>query len=53
MKDLLETTQVKMKNYADANRSEREFQVSNWVYVKLQPYRQVIVAVTKYLKLSV
>lgn len=41
-----------MKSYADANWSERKFQVGNWVYMKLQPYRQVIVAIKKILKQS-
>eukprot|EP00252_Welwitschia_mirabilis_P027401 TRINITY_DN9389_c0_g1_i5.p1 TRINITY_DN9389_c0_g1~~TRINITY_DN9389_c0_g1_i5.p1 ORF type:complete len:154 (+),score=18.39 TRINITY_DN9389_c0_g1_i5:373-834(+) len=29
-----------MKHYADQRRTEREFQVGNMVYLKLQPYRQ-------------
>jgi Chromo (CHRromatin Organisation MOdifier) domain len=35
--------QAYMKKYADMNRVERKFSVGNWVYLKLQPYRQVIV----------
>jgi hypothetical protein len=27
-----------MKNQADKHRSEREFSVGDWVYLKLQPY---------------
>lgn len=49
---LLEEAQNRMKAYADAKRTEREFQVGEWVYLKLQPYRQVTVALRKHLKLS-
>jgi hypothetical protein len=41
-----------MKVYADKNRSEREFEVGDWVYLHLQPYRQKTMAVRKNLKLS-
>jgi hypothetical protein len=33
--------QSRMKRYADLKRSERHFAVGDWVYLKLQPYRQV------------
>lgn len=52
LRELLEAAQVKMKRYADAKRTEREFQKGDWVYLKLQPYRQVTVAIRKSLKLS-
>lgn len=29
-----------MKQYADAHRSDREFKLGDYVYLKLQPYRQ-------------
>ena len=32
--------QNRMKQYADAHRSPREFQIGDFVYLKLQPYRQ-------------
>ncbi|KAK9672853.1 hypothetical protein RND81_12G129500 [Saponaria officinalis] len=32
-----------MKQHADKNRSEREFTIGNWVYLKLQSYRQMSV----------
>jgi hypothetical protein len=35
--------QARMKKYADLRRTERKFQVGDWVYLKLQPYRQVSV----------
>lgn len=35
--------QLRMKNQADKNRTEREFQVSDWVFLKLQPYIQKLV----------
>ena len=36
----LTKAQHRMKQLADKHRSEREFGVGDWVYVKLQPYRQ-------------
>ncbi|XP_024164225.1 uncharacterized protein LOC112171244 [Rosa chinensis] len=32
--------QNKMKQHADSNRTEKEFQVGDWVFLKLHPYRQ-------------
>ncbi|XP_071704419.1 uncharacterized protein [Rutidosis leptorrhynchoides] len=37
----LQKAQARMKHYADLQRSDRSFNVDDWVYVKLQPYRQV------------
>ncbi|GKE15046.1 transposon ty3-G gag-pol polyprotein [Tanacetum coccineum] len=37
----LERAQNRMKTIADAKRTDREFEVGQWVYVKLQPHRQV------------
>jgi hypothetical protein len=39
-KDNLARAQVRMKHYADANRSDRRFQVGSMVLLKLQPYAQ-------------
>lgn len=41
-----------MKQRADKGRSEREFSVGEWVYMKLQLYRQTLVAVKQALKFS-
>lgn len=52
LKEILVGAQARMKDYADQNRSVREFAVGDLVYLKLQPYRQVTVAIRKNLKLS-
>ncbi|XP_071917200.1 uncharacterized protein [Coffea arabica] len=41
-----------MKQYADQHRTERSFSVGDWIFLKLQPYRQQTIAVRKCLKLS-
>ena len=41
-----------MKTYANKKRIEREYEVGDWVYLRLRPYRQVTVAVRKNLKLA-
>ena len=41
-----------MKQQADRKRSDRQFAVGDFVYLKLQPYRQTTVANRKCLKLS-
>ncbi|XP_070017584.1 uncharacterized protein [Nicotiana sylvestris] len=41
-----------MKYYADKRRIDREFQVGDLVYLKLQPYRQISLALRRNLKLS-
>jgi hypothetical protein len=43
LKEELVKAQSRMKKYADLKRSERVFHVGDWVYLKLQPYRQVSV----------
>lgn len=52
LKEHLEKAQNRMKFFADRKRSDREFQVGDWVYLKLQPYKQQSVAIRSCLKLS-
>lgn len=40
LKHNLHKAQNRMKQMADQRRSERSFDVGDWVYLKLQPYRQ-------------
>ncbi|GJX69778.1 retrotransposable element Tf2 [Tanacetum coccineum] len=48
----LAKAQNRMKVQADKHRTEREFSVGDWVCLKLQPYRQLIVRKGKQRKLS-
>ncbi|KAA8514829.1 hypothetical protein F0562_018008 [Nyssa sinensis] len=48
----LQEAQTRMKLYADKKRTEREYNVGDWVYLRLRPYRQMMVAMRKSLKLS-
>ena len=41
-----------MKQQVNKHRSDRQFQVDDWVYVKLQPYRQSIIVNKRCFKLS-
>ena len=52
LKFYLQRAQNRMKQHADKHRTDRQFIVGNYVYVKLQPYRQTSVANRKCLKLS-
>ncbi|WVY93545.1 hypothetical protein V8G54_032633 [Vigna mungo] len=44
--------QIRMKKLADSKRRDLKFEVGSWVYLKLQPYRQVSVSGHKYHKLA-
>lgn len=52
LKSNLIKAQERMKLYADKNRSERRFEKGDWVYLKLQAYKQVSVAGTGNQKLN-
>ncbi|KAJ4733316.1 polyprotein [Rhynchospora pubera] len=43
LKQQLIKAQERMKRFADNKRTERQFEVGEWVYLKLQPYRQISV----------
>ncbi|GJU12239.1 retrotransposable element Tf2 [Tanacetum coccineum] len=48
----LQRSQNRMKQQADKSRSEREFEVGDMVFLKLQPHRQVTIRVGKQNKFS-
>ncbi|KAL0391248.1 UNVERIFIED_CONTAM: hypothetical protein Scaly_0481900 [Sesamum calycinum] len=52
LKHNLHQTQQRMKTYADKKRIEREFEVEDEVFLKLQPYRQTSFSLRRQLKLS-
>jgi hypothetical protein len=41
LKENLIKAQGHMKKFADLNRTERSFDINDWAYLKLQPYRQI------------
>jgi hypothetical protein len=48
----LQDAQDRMKVYADRHRTSREFEIGDWVYLRLRPYRQMSVSIRRNLKLS-
>jgi len=43
LKDNLVKAQERMKKLADSHRTEGVFNEGDWVYLRLQPYRQITV----------
>ncbi|GKB24971.1 reverse transcriptase [Tanacetum coccineum] len=48
----LRRAQDRMKSHADRNRTNRQYELDDWVYLKLQPHRQVTIRKGKQHKLS-
>ena len=52
LKRQLEATRLRMKPCANKGRTEREFQVGDQVFLKLQPYRKLSVALRRNFKFN-
>ncbi|XP_049387928.1 uncharacterized protein LOC125852239 [Solanum stenotomum] len=52
LKENLAKAQNRMKMYAHKKRSEKEFEVGDWVFLKLQPYRQTSIDMRRSLELA-
>lgn len=52
LKTNLQAAQERMKRYADLKRRPYEFEVGNWVWLRLQPYRQNSVSHRTCIKLA-
>ena len=47
LKDNLTLVQNRMKQQANQHRSERSFEVGDWVFLRLQPYKQMSLKIYK------
>lgn len=52
LKSNLLQAQVRMKNYVDQHRIERSLNVGDFIYLKLQPYKQSSLAQRSFFKLA-
>ncbi|XP_075095476.1 uncharacterized protein LOC142173735 [Nicotiana tabacum] len=52
LKHHLSRAQLRMKNEADKHMSDRSFQVGDWMYLKVQPYKQTTISSQPYQKLA-
>jgi hypothetical protein len=52
LRENLQASQNRMKKYSDLKRTDRNFEIGDWVFLRLQPYRQASVTFCRHLKLS-
>ncbi|XP_070020883.1 uncharacterized protein LOC142181072 [Nicotiana tabacum] len=52
LKENLEKEQHRMKFYVVRKRTKKELELGDWVYLKLQPYKQTSIALRRNLKLT-
>ncbi|KAH0737522.1 hypothetical protein KY290_036227 [Solanum tuberosum] len=52
LKSNLQFAQARMKRYADKGRKDVAFQIGDWVFVRLRPYRQLSLRLQRHTKLS-